>query len=158
MTTGSDERKAGIRDRLNDRSSGIRSNLQERSDNIQSELNSRHVRLRGGLFDDLVDIMPPPRQPPRLPREEPRGGIPARRGYNEVNLQPGQGGTGGGIASPLTEGLAGVPQLERTYHPFSSFVYANDFAIAVAIRPLESLKMYDANGDLVVLNFADPQV
>ena len=111
LRTRLNDRADGLRTNLNDRSNVLRTNLNDRANGIRDNLDARQQRMTQDLVNGLADLPPPPRQPPRLPREEPRGGIPARRGYNEVNLQPGQGGgTAIGVATPWTE-------TERVYGP-----------------------------------------
>lgn len=61
-------------------------------------------RKAEGLVRDLLDITSTKRQLPTLKREEPKGGIPQRRGSSEKNYQPGTNETPGeGIAWPLIE-------------------------------------------------------
>lgn len=167
-----DERAGRIRGNLNSRAANLASNVNERTDRIRGNLTAREQRQTKGLIEGLQALAVPERQPPRLTRVEPRGSIPAARGYAETAFQPGTGTQGGGIASPLTEGQAGppdsgdplpagevgTPRVERTYYEFSDFIYSNDFAIAVVIQPMKTLKMYDANGGVVEMRLADPQV
>lgn len=117
---------------------------------------TRQQRLTKGLVESLT--APPRRQPPQLKREEPRGGIPGRRGYSETNLQPGTGTqTGGGIASPLIEGdQPGTgPVEDRTHHPVQR-VYTSDGLFFWDIQALASIKFTDANGGIAEMQFAQP--
>lgn len=104
---------------------------------------------------ELVDGLSqrPDRPMPTLRPEEPRGGIPARRGYVERAYQPGSAaGDTAGIAGPLTE----VPDT-RTYHDDVRYpMYSSDHLLAVEICPLASMKMLDAEEREVVMNFAPP--
>ena len=99
---------------MQERTDRVQGNTAARKDRIQGANNARAERLGGattarqkrltdGLIRDLSQREEPPQ--PTLRREEPRGEIPARRGYAEVALQPGTGiaESGEGIASPLTE-------------------------------------------------------
>lgn len=89
---------------------------------------------------------------PTLRPEEPRGGIPAARGYAEKQYQPGSGAGASGIAGPLTE----VPNT-RTYHEDIVYqMYSSDHLLAVEICPLASIRMLDAEEREVVFNFAAP--
>lgn len=160
------ERAGGIRDRLNERANGLSGRTQARADDIRGRLNQRKA---GKIVQDLIDMSSPEREPPTLRREEPKGGIPARRGYAEKNLQPGQGiAEGGGIASPLVEGAVQpeppspgedttlTPARDREYHP-TGLYYSTDYTLAVQMRPLKTLTMRDANGAEVELIFAKPE-
>lgn len=94
----------------------------------------------------------PDRPMPTLRPEEPRGGIPAARGYVEKQYQPGSGGSGGaGIASPLTE----VPGSREYYSAFDRF-YSNSYLIFVEIQPLKAMTFTDSNGRPVRQEFALP--
>ena len=165
-----DERAGRIRGNLNTRSDRITGNNNERADRIRGALTAREQRQTKGLIDGLKALAVPERQAPRLARVEPRGSIPAARGYAEVNQQPGTGGTSGGIASPLIEGgtpgdpPAGEPNKDMTLEPVpdriyydESFnLYSSDYLLAVEIKPLKTLTMRDSNGDEAVFNFAKP--
>ena len=138
--------------------------MNSRSDGIQDRLSQRHQREAGKLVQNLLDITNPGKPLPTLKREEPKGGIPARQGYAEKNLQPGTGNepVTGGIAGPLTEGEAvptpdgSVPVLDREFWP-SQLYYSTDYTIAVQMRPLKSVTMRDANGEKVEMIFANPE-
>lgn len=79
-------------------------NLNDRADGIQDRLSQRHQREAGKLVQNLLDITTPSKPLPTLKREEPKGGIPQRRGSSEKNYQPGTNETPGeGIAWPLIE-------------------------------------------------------
>lgn len=103
---------------------------------------------------------------PTLKREEPKGGIPSRRGYSERNYQPGTGEGTAGIASPLIEGataplppadnpdeiVSGKPKLEREYWPEGVMSRDGLFMFPA----LKKLTMRDARGETVVFELADP--
>lgn len=101
---------------------------------------------------ELVDGLSqrPDRPMPTLRPEEPRGGIPSRRGYVEKQYQPGSGGVGG-IASPLTE-VAG----SREYHSQTTRLYSNSFLIFAEVQPLQRLHFIDSAGADVAFDFAEP--
>ena len=143
---------------MKERTDRTRQNLAEREGRIQGNLNARQKRLEESLIRDLSSLTPEQPQP-TLRREEPRGGIPASRGYAEHNLQPGTGGqsTGGGIASPLIEGGQGAtaPSRYRTYHPAQT-VRSTDGLFVWEIEPVASLTFHDANGAEVVVHIAAP--
>lgn len=95
---------------------------------------------------------------PTLRPEEPRGGIPSRRGYVERAYQPGSGGGTAGIASPLVEGAVPPelnptnPVLEREYYP-GGLVSSDGLFVLPALK---KITMRDANGAPVVFEFAEP--
>lgn len=100
---------------------------------------------------ELVDGLSqrPDRPMPTLRPEEPRGGIPSRRGYVEKQYQPGSGGSGGGgIASPLTE-------QERVYADEPIYVEAMDGSGYFRVRPIVQMTMTDAESREIVFDFAD---
>lgn len=123
--------------------------LQNRQQGMTDRLNAR--RKIKELVDDLSQR--PDRPMPTLRPEEPRGGIPSRRGYVERAYQPGSAaGNTAGIAGPLTE----VPDT-RTYHEDIVYqMYSSDHLLAVEICPLASIRMLDAEEREVVFNFAAP--
>jgi len=58
----------------------------------------------------------------------------------------------------LTEGAtasAGTPVFDREFYDRSTY-YANDYLLAVEMRPLKRIWMRDANGSAVELHFAEP--
>jgi len=156
-----DERAGRIRGNLNSRAANLASNNNERTDRIRGNLTARAQRQTKGLIEGLQALAVPERQPPRLTRVEPRGSIPAARGYAEVNQQPGKGGTGSGLASPLTEGDTADPAspadpvLQRTYHDATQMV-SSDGLFVWEIEPIKTIRLRDANGDPAEFRFADP--
>lgn len=109
---------------------------------------------------ELVDGLSqrPDRPMPTLRPEEPRGGIPSRRGYVERAYQPGSGRGTAGIASPLVEGAVPPelnptnPVLEREYYP-GGLVSSDGLFVLPALK---KITMRDANGAPVVFEFAEP--
>jgi hypothetical protein len=139
----------------------------ERAARMRGNLTSREQRLTESLITGLQELAEPERQPPKLSRSEPRGAIPAGRGYAESNYQPGsETSTGGGIASPLIEGEApppppesnpeqnmlAEPNLDRLYWP-QGLKSSDGLFVLPAIK---ELVMRDANGEKVVILLADP--
>lgn len=163
-----DERAARIRGNLNTRAERLSGNNNSRAERIRGNLTARAQRQTRDLVEGLQGLMVPERPLPRLPRAEPRGAIPAARGYSEVNQQPGTGGQGGGIASPLIEGeappeppadnpeqnMSATPKLDREYWP-NGLKSSDGLFILPAIK---ELVMRDANGAKVVFQLADPTV
>jgi len=133
-----------------DRASGIRERLNSRSDGIQDRLSQRHQREAGKLVQNLLDITNPGRPLPTLKREEPRGGIPARQGYAEKNLQPGTGNGAAGIASPLTE-------ISRTYAADPVWVESIEGYGYWRVKRVASITYEDAEGREVVFNHIGTQ-
>lgn len=60
------------------------------------------------------------------------------------------GGSGGGIASPLTEVVAG-----RTYYT-ERFIPSSDGVFTLEVKALASVSFTDAESAGVVINYADP--
>jgi len=152
-----DERAARIRGNLNTRAERLSGNNNSRAERIRGNLTARAQRQTRDLVEGLQGLMVPERPLPRLPRAEPRGAIPAARGYSERNHQPGTEDGSEGVASPFTEGAtpAEGPVLDREYWDTTqSFSY--DYLLAFEIKPLKVLKMRDAENRLVELRFADP--
>lgn len=165
-----DERAGRIRGNLNTRADRLSGNNNARAERIRGNLTSREQRQTKSLVEGLQALAVPERQPPRLSRSEPRGAIPAARGYSEVNQQPGSAVQGGGIASPLIEGgtpadppaddpdkdMTAEPKPDREYYADSFNLYSSDYILAVEIKPLKTLTMRDSNANEVVFNFAKP--
>lgn len=151
------ERAEASRQRLDSRQKGLTTQLNNRINTARTKLNARDSRQINQLVGDLTDLGPE-LPPPTLRKEEPRGPIPAARGYLERNYQPGtgEGGTAG-IASPLTEGstAGSQPQLSRTYHPTQT-VMSTDGLFVWEVRPVATLTLHDANGSPVEFRLAIP--
>lgn len=99
------------------------------------------------LIDDLNRVITHParaREP--LPPAAGQAAIPGRG-----EGKPTAGGTGSGIASPLTEPDAA----ERTYHPEQALT-SSDGVFTIMIEPLQRLVLQDANSAEVVVEYAIP--
>ncbi|MFI8479635.1 hypothetical protein ACIGCM_03600 [Pseudomonas sp. NPDC078700] len=103
------------------------------------------------IVDDLNRLTIPAKEPRRLRTVEPRGLLPAKRGTGNNPPTPIRAGTGGGIASPLTE-----VESSRIYFEEVSTFFTNDYLLMVEIQPLQQLKMTDADGQEVVFNYKVP--
>ena len=100
---------------------------------------------------ELVDGLSqrPDRPMPTLRPEEPRGGIPSRRGYVERAYQPGSGGGGSaGIASPITE-----PDFSAREYYSAGLRSSDGLFFLPAVK---KIVMQDANGMPAVFEFAEP--
>ena len=115
-------------------------------------MNARDARQLHELVTDLASLNSE-RPQPTLRLEEPRGGIPSRRGYAEKNYQPGSGG--GGLASPLTEGSGGGLALARTYHPPRVLV-SSDGLFMWEVAPVATIRFTDAAGAAAEFRLAVP--
>lgn len=99
------------------------------------------------LIDDINRVITHPartREP--LPPAAGQAAIPGRG-----EGKPTAGGSGGGIASPLTEPDAA----ERTYHPEQALT-SSDGVFTIMIEPLQRLVLQDANSAEVVVEYAIP--
>jgi len=101
------------------------------------------------LKDDLNRLIDPPRQ--LRPPLAPAAGQAAIAGFGVGRPGPTGGGTGGGIASPLTEPDAA----DRTYHPEQALT-SSDGVFTLLIEPLHRLVLQDANSAEVVVEYAIP--
>lgn len=79
------------------------------------------------------------------PPTRPRPAIPVVVGVGAV-------GTGGGVASPLTEPDAD----DRTFHAIPRTVTSTDGVFTVELRDIQKVEMNDANGNLVEFIFDQP--
>lgn len=144
------ERAEATRQRLDSRQKGLTTQLNNRTNTARTKLNARDSRQINQLVGDLTDLGPE-LPPPTLRKEEPRGPIPAARGYAERNYQPGSGLDDGtaGIASPITE-----PDFaDREY-------YATGLRSSDGLFFLPAVKkivMQDASGAPAVFEFAEPE-
>lgn len=89
---------------------------------------------------------------PALKPQVPRGARPEQTGKGTGADGRTKGGTGGGIASPLTETLYS----DRKYHDEDISIPSSDGLFALVIKPLKSMKLKDASGAEVVINLAKP--
>lgn len=117
-------------------------------------MSARDARQLHELVNDLASLNSE-RPQPTLRREEPRGGIPSKRGYAEKNYQPGSGEGGAGIASPLTEGAGGRLELARTYHPKRT-LRSSDGLFVWEVAPVATIRFTDANGGAAEFRLAVP--
>lgn len=109
-----------------------------------SARDSRQVRE---LVNDLASLGSAPTQP-TLRKEEPRGGIPAARGYAERAYQPGNDTGTAGIASPITEP---DPAL-REYYPGGLRSSDGLFTLPA----IKKLVLEDAQGAQVIVELGLP--
>lgn len=103
------------------------------------------------LINDLNALLRP-RQRKDLKPLEPRGDLPGRR----VSVPYVEPVTGGGIASPLTEKtkvVDGKAVPDKDYWP-AGFTSSDGLFVLPAWK---TWNLTDANGDDVVIEFADPQ-
>ena len=107
------------------------------------------IERRTGVkqVEDINAFLNPPRQTRALRTLEPRGGVPASRGTGVYT--PAATGTGGGIASPLTE----TPNT-RTFHE-SVIRMSMDGAVFFEVRAAKTVTMTDANGATVLMEYAN---
>lgn len=117
-------------------------------------IGANNEATRRSFADDLNRLVNPSGTNKTLKAIEPRGARAAKRGASTYTAPA--TGTGGGIASPLTEKLTPSGGSTRTYYEETSNLYSSDYLLAVEIEPLRSVTMIDANGDEVTLNFAPP--
>jgi hypothetical protein len=107
------------------------------------------------LQRDLNSLETAPRKRQALSRVEQHGARPVTRGRGTVSLVP-VAGTGGGVASPLTEqtkvvGEDTVP--DRDYWP-DLVLTSSDGIFTYEVPPVKTLKLKDANDADVVVNLA----
>lgn len=98
------------------------------------------------LLDDVRSLTVAERPRNSLPVILKAGAIPSGRG---VSAAPPK--SNGGIASPLTEDDFNT----RTYHE-ESVMLSGDFLVGMEIKPLKQITMKDANGEKVLMIYADP--
>lgn len=104
-------------------------------------------RRGSDIADDMQRLGAPERQPRRLGVVPVAGSVPAARGRG--TYKPSSTGTGGGIASPLTESAASA----REYWP-SGLTSSDGLFVLPAIK---KLVMTDVNGAEVVIQLANPE-
>lgn len=91
-------------------------------------------------------LVRPRRALDRLPPSPPREAIAARTGIGEPK------GLGAGIASPLVE----PDYLRREYYETPQYFTSSDGLFVIEQAPIFRVYMVDANGEEVVLEFAEP--
>lgn len=144
-----DERRAG--GRAMEQARRANNEASRRAGDKQMEASRRGETV----VEDINSLVRPPRQSTPLRRIEPIGLIPAQRGRGNYKA-PASTGTGGGIASPVIEGAAGEgATLAREYHAGITLT-SSDGLISLDVEPLKKLTMRDANGEAVVMEFAQP--
>lgn len=125
------------------------------NEQIRRAIGANNEASRRSLADDLNRLVSPGSANKALKTIDPRGARAAKRGVSTYSA-PAAGGTGGGIASPLTEKLTPTGGSTRTYYAQTSNLYSSDYLLAVEIEPLKSITMIDATGAEVLFNFASP--
>lgn len=135
---------------VNDRTNTINEQLNSRAGGMRAGQRARDQRQANDLVQDIIDMVPRHREPPRLKREEPKGGIPGKRGYAERALQPGTGTGGSGIASPLTE-------TARTYAEDHVWVESVEGYGYWRVKRVASMTFEDAEGREIVENYIGTQ-
>lgn len=109
-------------------------------------------RASGKAFrDDLRALAVSDSDARVLPPAAERAPIPAARGIANYAAPPVASSAGGGIASPLTEELYSA----RTYHE-TSVILSGDFLLGIEIKPIKQITMTDADGQPVLMQYADP--
>lgn len=112
------------------------------------------TRRGEAVAEDINSLVRPQRQAKALPRVQPVGAIPPQRSRGTYKA-PASTGTAG-IASPLIEGAAGEgATLAREYYAGITLT-SSDGLISLDVEPLKKLTMRDANGEPVVMEFAQP--
>lgn len=112
------------------------------------------TRRGEAVAEDINSLVRPQRQAKTLPRVQPVGAIPPQRSRGTYKV-PASTGTAG-IASPLIEGAAGEgATLAREYYAGITLT-SSDGLISLDVEPLKKLTMRDANGEPVVMEFAQP--
>ena len=113
-----------------------------------------NIAERTGLVDDLNRLVNSGAATKTLRTIEPRGPRPAAVGVSTYT--PPATGTGGGIASPLTEKtkvVDGKAVPDREYWPGG---YLTTDGMLVMLAP-KTVNMTDADGASVVFNYANPK-
>lgn len=114
-------------------------------------------RTGKSVADDIQSLVQPPRQAKPLPRIDPVGALPAQKGRGMSSGPATGGATGGGIASPLTEKTRaenGEQVPDRDYYP-EALLPTTDGLVWARWRGVKTVRMTDANGAEVVMEYAD---
>lgn len=112
------------------------------------------TRRGEAVAEDINSLVRPQRQAKALPRVQPVGAIPPQRSRGTYKALAATGTAG--IASPLIEGAAGEgATLAREYYAGITLT-SSDGLISLDVEPLKKLTMRDANGEPVVMEFAQP--
>lgn len=149
-----DARRASGRAMVEERNAIGRSIGDGRRASGQANIDARRASGKA-LRDDMRALAEDSPEKLKLPDIAPRGSMPSQRSV--ANFVMPIGSSGGGIASPLTEVEAGAGNSSREYyHDNTVYFYSSDYTIAVEIRPLKTLRMIDANGDMAEFQFKLP--
>lgn len=100
---------------------------------------------------DLNSLESAPRRTAELSQREARGTRPPTVGRGNYVAPPSAGQTGGGIASPLTEGSYAA----REFHP-ARYLSSSDGLFVWQFEPPKKIVMADANDEEVIQLFAVP--
>lgn len=112
------------------------------------------TRRGEAVAEDINSLLRPQRKARALPKVPPVGALPSQRSSADYKA-PAATGTAG-IASPLIEGAAGEgATLAREYYAGITLT-SSDGLISLDVEPLKKLTMRDANGEPVVMEFAQP--
>ena len=117
------------------------------------QIDNKNARQASGraMRDDMRALSETPKIRDALPVVPKRGSMVAARGTGAYTAAVAAGGGGGGIASPLVE----ESFADRLYHD-SSILISGDFLLGIEIKPISEIKMTDADGEVVVMRYADP--
>lgn len=126
-----------------------RRNIGKNNEAQRRQIGRDMIERRTGVkqVDDINALVKQPRQQRTMRRQEPRGGLSGAVGTGTYT--PPATGTGGGIASPLTE----TPDT-RTFHE-SIIRPSVDGAVFFQVRAAKTVTMTDANGAAVIMEFAN---
>ena len=142
MATLADQRRA-----IGERNEKARRDLGEANAKARRALGDEMIKRRTGKteVEEVNALVKQPRQRRSLPAVEPRGSVAPQRGRG--NYTAPAGGSGGGVASPLTVqtiNYAAEPQLVETIDGSGLF----------RVRTITSMVMVDAEGrEIVVQGF-----
>ena len=127
----------------------------ERNEKARRDLGEANAKARRALGDEMIKrrtgkteveevnaLVKQPRQRRSLPAVEPRGSVAPQRGRG--NYTAPAGGTGGGIASPLTA-------TARTFAADPVYVETVDGSGLFRVRALDTLTLQDAEGREVLI-------
>ncbi|WP_395501837.1 hypothetical protein [Ectopseudomonas mendocina] len=123
---------------------GMRRSRQGTSEASRRAAGQAMIERRTGRaeVDDINALVNQPRQRRSLPAVEPRGSVAPQRGRG--NYTAPAGGTGGGIASPLTA-------TARTFAADPVYVETVDGSGLFRVRALDTLTLQDAEGREVLI-------
>ena len=149
MALGDERRAIGRANEQSRRNIGSQIEAERRAIGRQIEAERRGE----AVVEDINSLVRPQRQSRPLKRLDPVGSIPAQR--SSAPYKP-RAATTAGIASPLIEGASGAgATLAREYHAGITLT-SSDGLISLDVEPLKKITMHDANGEPVVMEFAQP--